>query len=90
MGIMNRINKLTPKLRKQSIGLERMARPIQSAQFCNLAKADRTNREVKVIQCAQTCVFATCSMRCSEEMRWPLQRSVQLPLTSEVQQWKPY
>ncbi len=30
-------------------------------------------------------VFATYTMRCSEEMRWPLQRPVQLPLTSEVQ-----
>jgi integrase len=32
----------------------------------------RTNRALKVIQCAQTAVFATYTMRCSEEMRWPL------------------
>src|ERR1035438_5083585 len=48
------------------------------------------NRALKVVQCAQTRVFGTYTMRCSEEMRWPLQRSVQLHLTSEVQQWKPY
>ena len=40
---------------------------------------------LRVVQCAQTYGFATYTMRCSEEMRWPLQRSVQLPLTSEVQ-----
>jgi len=44
-----------------------------------------TNRALKVVQCAQTYVSATYTMSCSEEMRWPLQRSVQLPLTSEVQ-----
>ena len=39
-----------------------------------------TNRGLKVVQCAQTRVFGTYTIRCSEEMRWPLQRSVQLPL----------
>ena len=38
--------------------------------------ARRTNRALKVVQCAQTYVFATYTMRCSEEMRWPLQRPV--------------
>jgi hypothetical protein len=52
--------------------------------------ARRTNRVIKVVQCAQTYVFATYSIRGSEEMRWPLQRSVQIPLKSEAQQWKPY
>ena len=40
---------------------------------------------LRVVQCAQTYVFATYTMRRSEEMRWPLQRSVQLPLTIDVQ-----
>ena len=47
----------------------------------------RSNRSEwsNVLKCAQTHVFATYTMRCSEEMRRPLQRPVQLPLTSEVQ-----
>jgi hypothetical protein len=42
--------------------------------------ARRPNRVMKVVQCAQTYVCATYSITGSEEMRWPSQRSVQLPL----------
>jgi hypothetical protein len=39
-----------------------------------------TNRVIKVVQSAQTHVFATYSIKGSEEMRWPSQRPVQLHL----------
>ena len=51
----------------------------------NLAKADRTNRAFKVVQCDQTSPFADSMMLSSEEVRRPLQRPVSFLLTSEVQ-----
>ena len=50
-----------------------------------MAKADRTNRAFKVVQCDQTSPFADSMMLRSEEVRRPLQRPVSFLLTSEVQ-----
>jgi len=45
----------------------------------------RTNRALKVAQFDQTSVLATSIMWRSEEVRRPVTKPVQLPLTSEVQ-----
>jgi hypothetical protein len=50
-----------------------------------LSVARGTVRTPIVVQCDQTSFLATSMMLLSEEAKRPLQRPVQLPLTSEVQ-----
>jgi hypothetical protein len=60
------------------------ATPAPSCMAC------RTNRESKAVKCNQTFVLATSIMLSSEEVRRLLQKSVQLPHTSEVTRCQPY
>ena len=60
-----------------------------SANLITIQDAGPYESSAYVVQSAQTYVFATYTMRCSGEMRWPLQRPVQLLLTNEVPTRKP-
>ena len=62
----------------------------QSANSLTTSHAAPCKSGAKVVECDQTSVLATFIMLPREEVRRPLLRPVHLPLTSEVQQWKPY